>query len=71
MMRPGIEPRSPGALANTLPTRPMGRDIINNLTDLSKEGCMLKKTVFLFYSILTGNNAKFNILSIFFIMFIN
>ena len=25
MMRPGIEPRSPGPLANTLPTRPMSR----------------------------------------------
>ena len=24
MMRPGIEPRSPRPLANTLPTRPMG-----------------------------------------------
>ena len=25
MMRPGIEPRSPGPLANTLPTRPMSQ----------------------------------------------
>ena len=25
MTRPGIEPRSPGPLANTLPTRPMSR----------------------------------------------
>ena len=25
MNRPGIEPRSPGPLANTLPTRPMSR----------------------------------------------
>ena len=25
MMRLGIEPRSPGPLANTLPTRPMSR----------------------------------------------
>ncbi len=25
MMRPGIEPGSPGTLANTLPTRPMSR----------------------------------------------
>ena len=27
MTRPGIEPRSPGSLANTLPTRPMSRFI--------------------------------------------
>ena len=25
MTRPGIEPRSPGPLANTVPNRPMGR----------------------------------------------
>ena len=32
MTRPGIEPRSPGPLANTLTTRPMsGKHIINNI----------------------------------------
>ena len=28
MTRPGIEPRSPGSLTNTLPTRPMSREVL-------------------------------------------
>ena len=32
MTRPGIESRSPGPLANNLPTRPMSRSLIDNHT---------------------------------------
>ena len=34
MTRPGIEPRSPGLLANTLPTRTKGAIIVDLLSDL-------------------------------------
>ena len=38
MTRPGIEPRSPGPLENTLPTRPMsGFERISIIIRLSKE----------------------------------
>ena len=39
MTRPGIEPRSPGPLANTLPTRPMSwsfRDFFEFFDKISK-----------------------------------
>ena len=38
MTRPGIEPMSPGPLANTLPTRPMSRLYITNVFPI-KVGC--------------------------------
>ena len=35
MMRPGIEPRSPGQLANTLPTGPMSQSVITIQTQIA------------------------------------
>ena len=46
MTRPGIEPRSPGPLANTLPTRPMSQEeeegqVTNLPTGTSGQGSSL------------------------------
>ena len=44
MTRPGIEPRSPGLLANTLPTGPMIREVLyilqSSVTGASPSDCL-------------------------------
>ena len=43
MTRPGIEPRSPGPLANTLPNRPMERLITASTKSIKKNRTIIRK----------------------------
>ena len=53
MTRPGIEPRSPGPLANTLPTWPMSQLRWHNLQEIYQTDFNQFDISWIYYSVIT------------------